>query len=64
LSSSRPPLAGIDIMTKHANGTDPGTGQLAGAPGSTITGAGAAMETNDTQFPVADYADTAQNYGG
>lgn len=52
-------LGGIDFMTKHANGTNPATGKLAGAPGSSITG-GAAPEANDTAFPVADYADAAQ----
>lgn len=52
-------LGGIDLMTKHANGTNPATGKLAPAPGSAITGQ--AMEApNDTAFPVADYADPAQ----
>jgi hypothetical protein len=51
-------LAGIDLMTKHANGTNPATGKLTEAPGSSITGA--AMETNDTAFPVESYADTTQ----
>jgi hypothetical protein len=51
-------LGGIDLMTKHANGTNPATGKLTSAPGSSITGT--AMEPNDTAFPVADYADSQQ----
>lgn len=51
-------LAGFDLMTKHSNGVNPATNKLAAAPGSSITGA--AMEPNDTAFPVADYADPAQ----
>jgi hypothetical protein len=52
-------LAGIDIMTKHSNGTNPATGKLTAAPGSSITGAGVEAP-NEVAFPVADYADSPQ----
>jgi len=51
-------LGAVDMMAKHANGVNPATNKVAAAPGSSITGA--AMEPNDTAFPVADYADPAQ----
>lgn len=56
-------LAGIDYMTKHANGVNPATGKLAtSAPGSSITGVATEPEGgNDTAFPMADYADSSMD---
>jgi hypothetical protein len=57
-------LAGIDLMTKHANGVNPATGQLQ-APGSTIT-AGTMGQQDDSgadnagAFPLEDYSDSSQ----
>ena len=49
-------LAGIDLMTKHANGVNPATGKL--APGAAITAPPdmPAAAGNATAFPLPDYA--------
>jgi hypothetical protein len=59
-------LGGIDLMTKHANGVNPATGQLQ-APGSTITSGsmgqqddGTASADNAGAFPLEDYSDSSQ----
>lgn len=49
-------LTGVDLMTKHANGTNPQTGKLQ-HPGSVITSA-----DNSAAFPMPDYADSSQGY--
>lgn len=56
-------LGGIDLMTKHANGTNPQTGKLQ-TPGATITTAQGQQQAggpdNAEAFPLADYADSDQ----
>ncbi len=52
-------LTGIDFMTKHSNGTNPATGKLQAAPGSTITSA-QTQPDNSEAFPLADYSDSDQ----
>jgi len=59
-------LGGIDLMTKHANGTNPATGKLQ-APGGSIT-TGTMGQQDDTSssadnsgaFPLEDYSDSSQ----
>lgn len=46
-------LAGMDLMVKHANGTDPSTGKLAGSGKGAPQPAGGAG--NETAFPLPDY---------
>lgn len=50
-------LAGIDLMAKHANGVNPGTGKLAGKPA-------AGDVSVDPNFALPDYADTSDEDGG
>lgn len=51
-------LAGIDYLTKHANGINPGTGQLAVG-----NGGGAVQDAGDAgAFPLPDYPDDAAAY--
>lgn len=56
-------LGGIDIMTKHANGTNPQTGKLQ-APGATITTTQGQQQAsgpdNAEAYPLADYSDSDQ----
>jgi len=52
-------LGGIDIMTKHSNGTNPQTGKLQ-APGATITSSQTQPADNSEAFPLADYGDSDQ----
>jgi len=52
-------LGGIDLLTKHANGVNPKTGQLApAAPGSSVTSASAAPD-NSAAYPMPDYSDSS-----
>lgn len=59
-------LAGIDYLTKHANGTNPQTGKLATAPGSSVQQPpdAAVAGDNSTAYPMADYTDTSLSYAG
>jgi len=56
-------LGGIDLMTKHANGTNPSTGKLQ-APGSQITQMQGQQQAggpdNAEAYPLADYGDSDQ----
>ena len=59
-------LSGIDYLTKHANGTNPATGKLATAPGSSVQQAQdpAASGDNSSAYPMPDYSDSSLSYAG
>ena len=50
-------LGGIDYMTKHANGVNPGTGRLAGSTKDM------GPKDNSTAFPLPEYSEAGSGSG-